>query len=479
MGRFIDCQCALTTWGAKAKYRRAKVGLLRKEKTVYIAIFSNNQSCKRYPIDPRTIEVLPAAIRFKDMEVDLFIRQASDEQRYATLLREIKVILKRDKLNHNGKSETYDKFLSTIPSLNSIDARDLKPSQVSAYFVCNTDRVNSEQELSTSVANSAQDDHQLNRPDIQLGLNSLTDVHYLNAISNNRRKLLQNKDLRRVKISGLDILPKELWFRSSLHELTLTNCNLTCVPKQMETFSKTLSFLDLSNNRITSLPRSFCCKMNNLVTLDLSHNLIQLLPIEIKFFSRLDYLNLSNNLLRMLPSTFSDLRSLTHLNVANNNLSQLPAFRKDEVRLRHLDVSFNPLDGASREANTFEVHPSFDDGSSLAYNENLYCPMNCSITKQNKIPNLFEIALLRIVRCDRLLKLASEESLPRTIISTMQREIFKCSKCNRLNILPAYNSTDILDYVDHVENLQSTGSFRHGMTFMKLLCRSCFDSMSS
>lgn len=406
MGRFIDCQISVVPWGTRAKFRRAKVGLLRKRSTIYIAIFSHSNDSYKFPIVENSIELLPAAIRFKDLEKDLFIRDANDEQRYATMMREIKVLLKKDKLRQSGKSEKLDKFIDSIPQFSSYNPKDLVPLRVT-------------------------------RPPL--------------------------------------IGDHSLWLLNSLHELSLTECNLTDVPKQLENFSSTLHFLDLSKNRIDKLPRTFCCKMNNLELLNLSHNQIETLPIEIKFFCRLADLNISNNRLRMLPSTFSDLKSLRNLDVANNNLSQLPAFRRDDIRLKYLDVSYNPLDGASNEANTFEVYPSYDGG--LGYNENLLCPS--THVSKNKFPTLFEISMLRVVRSDGLLKLASEEALPRTIVSMMQRDIFKCYKCSKLNILPAYNSTDILDYVQQVEVLRASRNYTHGMTFMKLLCRSCFDYMSS
>lgn len=451
MGRFIDCQMAFEPWGQKAKFRRAKVGLMRKGSTIYITMFLNGNEHYKLPIRQADIEILPAAIRFKDLQKDLFIRQTSNDQHYSTMMREIKVILRRDELKQKGKGEKFDEFISSIPHLDGLKLSEMKPSQTALRLG----------DTSSDGSNRSETD----RKSRQLAADQR-----FKACGKS-----QSKRLQAIKISGLERVPKQLWLNSALHILTLTDCNLTTVPKQLETFAKTLTNLDLSDNKIGQLPRTFCCKMNNLRVLNLSNNLIETLPIEIKFFCRLVDLNVSNNRLRMLPSTFSDLRSLRCLNVANNNLSQLPAFRREDIRLQQLDVSHNPLDGALSEANTFEVHPSSDE--SLGYNEYLYSKFHPKL--RNKFPTLFEISILNIVRCDRLLKLASEESLPRTIVSTMQRDIFKCYKCGQMSILPAYNSADILDYVDQVESLITTGNYRHGMTFMKLLCRRCFDHMSS
>lgn len=495
MGRFIDCQISVAPWGTRAKFRRAKVGLLRKSSTIYIAIFSHLNDNFKFPINENSIELLPAAIRFKDLEKDLFIRDANDEQRYETMMREIKVLLKKDKLKQNGKSEMLDKFINSIPPFSSYNPKDLIPRRGTRPLLIgdhssliNQQATNVSRDYGPDDAIDGSDDNQnctlTNSSNADPNLN-ITKCHSIivtkptTTTQINGKPLkyqqLDNEQLKLIKIRGLEKLPRELWLLNSLHELTLTECNLTSVPKQLEKFSSSLHFLDLSRNRIDKLPRTFCCKMNNLELLNLSHNQIETLPIEIKFFCRLADLNISNNLLRMLPSTFSDLKSLRKLVVANNNLSQLPAFRRDDIRLKYLDVSYNPLDGASNEASTFEVYPSYDDG--LGYNENLFCPL--TPIPKNKFPTLFEISMLRVVRSDGLLKLASEESLPRTIVSTMQRDIFKCFKCNKLNILPAYNSTDILDYVQQVEVLLASRNYTHGMTFMKLLCRSCFDNMSS
>lgn len=430
MGRFIDCQLALLSWGQKAKYRRARVGLLRKGSIVFIALYFNpTDSIMKFEIHPDEMELMPAAIRLKSLSKDIFIRQVSDGQRYATMLREIRVILKRDKYTskQSGKSQAFEQLISKIPPMSTYIARNPTATQVSRLTLTNINLTEVPQQI-VSLSSSLQ---------------------YLD-LSNNR----------------IEKLPKSFC------------CKMT-----------KLKELNLHNNKLDNLPRSFCCRMTNLEHLDLSNNLIRTLPIEIKFFRRLRDLNMSHNHLRMLPSTFSDLRSLRKLDVSNNNLSQLPAFRGYEIRLEVLDVSYNPLDGASNGYSTFEVHPLVElddhDNSSLGYQENRFNPLLGDLPStlhsgsRTRVPRLFDIAMLKVVRSDRLLKLASEERLPRTIVSTMQRDIFKCYKCGIMNILPAYNSTDILDYIDQVIDLYQTGNYRHGMTFMKLICRTCFDKMSS
>lgn len=471
MGRFVECQAAVVPWGGRPNFRRAKVGLIRKGSIVYLAIFFTPNNYCKFQIEQNLVEIFPAAIRFVDLKKDLFTRKASDENSWSNMVREMKVLLKRDKLIQSGKADVLDKFISSIPLFSACSVRDLTPSRTKAKLINNHPVL--------GQRNATGDDNvDLFVDNIQPSQNITHHADDENAKIKEHcqmkgPKQLTNKNLRAIEIKGLEVIPKELWCRNKLWQLTLNDCNLSVVPKQLEEFSSTLVLLNLENNNIAELPTRFCCKMNNLHTLNLAYNEIETLPIEIKFFHKLVDLNVSNNRLRMLPSTFSDLRSLRTLKLDNNNLSQLPAFRMEDIKLQYLDVSHNPFDGALNKSNLFEVVPSYDEP--LGYNESLFCPLS---PKNNKFPKLFEIAMLRIVRSDRLLKLASEAELPRTIVSTMQRDIFKCYKCSKMSILPAYNSTDILDYVQHVRTLVTTGNYHSGMTFMKLLCKNCFDSMS-
>lgn len=497
--QLIECQYSFVPWGENAKFKRGRVGLIRKTKKVFIITISSNENNK-LPINDM-IEIKPAAIKFLDLKKFLFIRQASDEQRYKTMLREINILIKETKLRQNGKSDAIDKLIDTIPSYNDILPCDLlAPPPLRARIeglgcgglgFSSYDDVAIGDDLSLTAKSACDKSLDTHQP------TSVTLICNNNGSTTQQSKpvkryyhLLDNKGLKYINLRycfGNEDLPPQIWSRPTLSELALTDCNLTIIPKQLEKFAKTLVSLDLSNNKIDKLPRTFCCKMAKLEYLNLKNNKIETIPLEIKFLCRLINLDLSKNNLRMLPSTFSDLRRLEVLNVSCNNLSQLPAFRTEDIRLRELDVSHNPLDGASHVFNTFEILPSIDDGWNLNhymdncnnnYNNNEIKLSNRSSTNKTKVPKLFELSLLRIVRSDRLFKLASEESLPKTIVSTLQRDIFKCYRCSRLSILPAYNTTDILDYLNQVDIFKATGNYRQGMTFMKLLCRSCFDSMN-
>lgn len=498
MGCLIDCQLAYVSWGERARFRNGKVGLLRKGPVVYLAFLfasRDGDQLRKVAIARENISILPAAIRLRSAQKDLFIRNVRDQLRYQNILRSLKVLLRQQELRQAGKGPKLDKLIADIPSADEVDLRLLTPAQTRFTYV--------------GKHFTGLDKNQSQRKEVQQDDRAMCH-HYSGLVGDQDNggdgdfndgdvKMLSNSEaqelemhlqtrqhLRYMKTIGVRDLPANLCFADSLNRLALIECNLAHVPKSLERLSRSLSYLDLSRNNINNLPRTFCCKMNNLQYLNLSHNSIETLPLEIKFFSRLVDLDISNNHLRLLPTTFSDLRKLRTLNVANNHLSQLPAFRKEDIRLEILDISSNPLDGALDSIRTFEVFPSYDDGS-LAYQETAFShgsPQMANMERQqqqhqqqNRVPKLFEVAMLKVVRCDFLFKLASEESLPKTIVSAMQRDVFKCFRCNKMNMLPAYNSTDYLDYVEQVSQLITSQNYRARMTFMKLLCRDCFGHM--
>lgn len=483
MGRLIDCQMAFVTWGMKARFRQGKLGLLRKDNKVYLAIFFTKTEYHKLLVDPKSLALLPAAIRFKDMQKDLFIKNVGDTERYEHMKRGIKVLLKNDELRRTGKGDKLDRFIASLPNLNSIRLEERTPLRMRANLIGANGTgggVEDMQGVCEEIIGSGNDLVTPRQPcsERNNGYGQIA-TYNNNELTDDMAKRLANPNLRKIKQIRIRGISENLWQAQYLTDLELIECNLNCVPKDLEKLSKSLEVLDLSKNSINKLPRTFCCKMNKLKRLNVSNNLIETLPLEIKFFSNLVVLNLSDNHLRLLPSTFSDLRALKILNLAKNNLSQLPAFKRSDIALETLDISNNPLDGAlQNQFSTFEVYPSYD--GQLSYEETSFSPSQNNLsTNKNKISKLFEISLLNIVRSNYLFKRASEEALPRSIVSTMQRDVFKCYRCNQMNLLPAYNSTDYLDYVAHVTNLVSTRNYSHGMTFMKLLCRDCFGNMTS
>lgn len=411
MSKLIDCQVAIVPWGLKAKFKRARIGLLRKNDNVYIIAIFNPQTV-RLPLD-KNAQIMPAAIRFNNLQQDIFVRQV-DATQYSIMVRQIKVILRKEELSKSAKAPIFQQLLSSIP--DRIDPKELVASRVSARINVNRD--------STSIESS---DLALKRVSTQQ---------------------LDNRKLRSIKITGLETLPHQLWSRPALQELSLVDCNLDYIPRQIESFKNSLTYLNLSNNSILTVPSTFCCCMEQLRFLDISDNNIKELPLEMKFLKKLVEFNISNNQIRKLPTTFTDMINLRVLNVANNKLTKLPAFKNDIIKLDELDVSYNPLND--------DEHTS---------------PLIYSSSSQSI--RLFNIALLRVARCDSLLKLVSFDSIPLDIVDTLQNDVFKCYSCGQLDIHPAHQSVDVLDYVNQVERLITNNNFNQGMTFVRLLCNKC------
>src|SRR5574337_119206 len=104
----------------------------------------------------------------------------------------------------------------------------------------------------------------------------------------------------------------------SARGLNLSGRGLTAIPSDV--FSRTdLERLDLSNNRLTGAPQA-----------------------EIRNLQQLTFLDLSGNQLTGLPAELGQLKNLETLNVANNQLTGLPVELGNLTQLRLLDISGNP-----------------------------------------------------------------------------------------------------------------------------------------
>lgn len=513
----LDCHLDLVPNEVRARFKKAKIGLMRKDHSVFIVVVCTssfglrNSSSKqgvyinKFPINPTLVEFYPAAIHFKDIRRTLFVKEYSCDEEIKIMFREIKVILNQDRFR---QSEKFKKLLSTIPNQNELDFdAPLKPSRLRIRFESVNDSIHCGNNGDVVMANST-DDKQLNNVTVMFGRDKNGENRITSFYQARQYTKLKSHFMELLRVCGVDRLTKTIELRdriNHLEEIHFGGCLLQTIPKQLESFARSLKVLDMSNNNIDKLPRTFCCKMYKLESLNLSNNGIETIPLEIKFLKKLTDLDLSQNRLRMLPSTFSDLKLLKKLNLSNNRLCQLPAM-SDDTNLKLLDISDNLFDGGSDVKNLYTIYPSLSNNYAsndatldyiqepimhraasqdalcppLSYNNNNYhssSPTSSNSFNSKPIPSLFEITLLKIVRTDNLFKLASEESLPRTIVSTIQRDIFKCYSCCRMNILPAYNSTDILDYVMRVDNLITRGNCSHYLNFMRLLCRDCFHNI--
>lgn len=103
-------------------------------------------------------------------------------------------------------------------------------------------------------------------------------------------------------------------------ELDLSGRGLTSIP--MEVFSRTdLVRLDLSNNRLTQAPQSQIGQLVNLKYLDLSGNSLTGLPAELGRLDKLEVLDVSNNKLTGLPMELGNLTQLRVLDITGNPYS--------------------------------------------------------------------------------------------------------------------------------------------------------------
>ncbi len=107
---------------------------------------------------------------------------------------------------------------------------------------------------------------------------------------------------------------------SASTKLDLSNRGLTAIP--MDVFSRThLVELDLSNNRLTNAPQSEIRQLKNLVSLDLSNNSLTGLSAELGQLRKLEVLIVSNNDLTGLPLELGNLTQLRLLDLTGNPYS--------------------------------------------------------------------------------------------------------------------------------------------------------------
>lgn len=100
--------------------------------------------------------------------------------------------------------------------------------------------------------------------------------------------------------------------------------------------------LDLSTRGLTAIPSDVYLR-TGLERLDLSNNRLTGSPqAEIRHLQKLRFLDLSGNALTGLPAELGQLKSLEVLNVSNNALTGLPMELGNLTQLRMLDLSGNP-----------------------------------------------------------------------------------------------------------------------------------------
>jgi len=99
--------------------------------------------------------------------------------------------------------------------------------------------------------------------------------------------------------------------------------------------------LDLSNRGLTAIPADVFSR-SALERLDLSNNRLSGAPqAEIRHLQKLKYLDLSKNNLTGLPAELGQLKNLEVLDVSNNKLTGLPMELGNLTQLRVFDISGN------------------------------------------------------------------------------------------------------------------------------------------
>jgi len=104
--------------------------------------------------------------------------------------------------------------------------------------------------------------------------------------------------------------------------LNLSGQGLKNIP--MDIFDRTaLESLDISNNQLTGAIPAEIRKLKNLKVLKANNNLMTGVPAEIGQLANLEILDLSNNKLTGLPYELGNLKNLRVLNLAGNKYSEL------------------------------------------------------------------------------------------------------------------------------------------------------------
>ena len=123
--------------------------------------------------------------------------------------------------------------------------------------------------------------------------------------------------------------------------MSLQNCCLCTIPKQLYSLPKELISLDLSNNFISKIPLNVSWK--KLKHLNLSGNLLREWPsiFEHEKFEALDYLNIGRNLIEKINPNQPPFHNLKTFILSNNYLTEFPIWIKDCSELRILNICQN------------------------------------------------------------------------------------------------------------------------------------------
>lgn len=125
-----------------------------------------------------------------------------------------------------------------------------------------------------------------------------------------------------------------------------------------ENTTSSLATLDLSGQGLTKVPADVF-ERTALEELDLSNNTLEgALQAEVRYLQNLKVLNLSNNAFTGVPAEIGQLKKLEVLNLANNKLTGLPYELGNLSNLKVLDLSGNAYSEADLSVIKQSLPPS-------------------------------------------------------------------------------------------------------------------------
>jgi hypothetical protein len=151
------------------------------------------------------------------------------------------------------------------------------------------------------------------------------------------------KEIGRLDLGGrgLEKVPAEVFWLTTLRELDLSGNRLTSLPPVIKRLTG-LNYLSLDSNQLVVLPPELGA-LAHLVSLDLGHNNLQVLPAEFSGLQRLRSLTLTGNQLAVLPAAIGALRHLETLRLDDNRLVSVPPEIGQLTSLTRLQLKDNQL----------------------------------------------------------------------------------------------------------------------------------------
>lgn len=127
-----------------------------------------------------------------------------------------------------------------------------------------------------------------------------------------------------------------------LREIDMSWNDFEKIPKEIETFQKSLQILHLSPNKIKIIPNEIGCFIK-LERLMLGNNKIEQISKNIGLLINLKYLNMAYNEIKEVPKEIGNLINLLVLDLSNNRIEEIPKEIGQLINLQELDLSANHI----------------------------------------------------------------------------------------------------------------------------------------